>query len=54
MNKFIEMFKEVVNVSDLIKSLTVTWQGLLAIFIVMAVIAAIVFLFSKFSSIIKK
>ena len=50
MNKFIEMFKNNVNVTDLVNSLTVTWQGIIAIFIVMAVIALIVFFFAKFSS----
>ena len=49
MNKFVEMFKSNVNVADLINSLTVTWQGIIAIFVVMAVIALIVFFFAKFS-----
>ena len=53
MNNFIEMFKTNVNVSDLLKALTVTWQGLAAIFVVMAVIAIIVFAFAKFSSVKK-
>lgn len=53
MNKFIELFKANVNVVDLSKALTVTWQGIVAIFIVMAIIALIVFFFAKFSSIKK-
>ena len=47
------MFKDNVNISDLMKALTVTWQGLAAIFVVMAVIAIIVFAFAKFSGIKK-
>lgn len=50
MQKFIELFKANVNVVDLKNSLTVTWQGLAAIFIVMAIIAIIVFIFAKVSS----
>ena len=53
MTKFIEMFKTNVNVSDLSDALTVTWQGMAAIFVVMAVIALIVFAFAKFSSLKK-
>ncbi len=47
MNKFIELFTNNVNVTDLKNALTVTWQGLAAIFIVMAVIALIVFVSTK-------
>ena len=49
MEKFIELFKNNVNVSDLMNALEVTGQGLAAIFIVMAVIALIVFAFTKVS-----
>lgn len=48
MNKFIEMFEQNVNVGDLKNALNVTWQGLATIFIVMAVIAIIVFISTKF------
>ena len=34
---------------DLMNALQVMWQGMLAIFIVMAVIALIVYIFTKFS-----
>lgn len=37
------------NYNDLMSSLTLMWQGMLGIFVVMAVIAIIVFLFTKFS-----
>lgn len=50
MEKFIELFKANVNVLDLKNSLMVTCQGLAAIFIVMAVIALIVYVFAKVSS----
>ena len=49
MDKIVELFKETVNISDLISALTVTWQGMAAIFIVMAVIAVIVFGAAQFS-----
>lgn len=50
MNKFIELFKSNISIGDLVNSLTVTWQGIIAIFIVMAIIALIVFFFARFSS----
>ncbi len=34
---------------DLMNAVQVMWQGMLAIFIVMALIAAIVYVFTKFS-----
>lgn len=37
-----------INMYNLMSSLKLMWQGMLAIFIVMAVIAIIVFLFTKF------
>ncbi len=54
MNKFVELFKSNVNTADLSNALTVTWQGLAAIFVVMAVISIIVFAFAKVSSLKKK
>ncbi len=36
-------------IADLMSSLQVMWQGMLAIFIVMGAIALIVYLFTKFS-----
>ena len=53
MEKFLELFNENVNVSDLTNALTVTWQGMAAIFVVMAVISLIVFLATKFTGIKK-
>ncbi len=50
MDKFIELIKNSVNMTDLQNALTVTWQGMAAIFIVMAVISALVFCFTKFPS----
>ena len=38
-----------INYADLMSALTLMWQGMLAIFVVMAVISIIVFLFTKFS-----
>lgn len=38
-----------VNNVDLMNSITVMWQSMLAIFVVMAVIAVIVYLFTKVS-----
>ncbi len=38
-----------INMVNLMSSLKLMWQGMLAIFIVMAVIALIVYLFTKFS-----
>ena len=38
-----------VNNVDLMNSITVMWQSMLAIFVVMAVIAVIVYLFTKIS-----
>ncbi|MBQ3022462.1 MAG: sodium pump decarboxylase gamma subunit [Clostridia bacterium] len=37
------------NVKDLMNAVQVMWQGMLAIFIVMALIALIVYIFTKFS-----
>ena len=37
-----------INMYNLTSALKLMWQGMLAIFIVMAVIAIIVFLFTKF------
>ncbi len=37
------------NVKDLMSSVQVMWQGMLAIFIVMALIALIVYIFTKVS-----
>ena len=37
------------NVKDLMSAVQVMWQGMLAIFIVMALIAMIVYIFTKFS-----
>ena len=53
MERFLELFNENVNVSDLTNALTVTWQGMAAIFIVMAVISLLVFVFAKFSGLKK-
>ena len=50
MNSFIEMFKNTVDTKTLLQAATVTWQGLVAIFAVMSVIAIIVFLFTSFST----
>ena len=50
MNNFIEMFKSAVDTKTLLQAATVTWQGLVAIFAVMAVIAIIVFAFASFST----
>ena len=49
MERFTQLFKEAVNVKDLVSALTVTWQGMAAIFIVMALIAVIVFLAARVS-----
>lgn len=38
-----------INYTDLIKSGTLMWQGMAAIFVVMAAIALVVYLFTKFS-----
>ncbi len=50
MEKIIEMFKGAVDTKVLAQAATVTWQGMVAIFAVMAVIALIVFLFAAVSS----
>ena len=44
------MFKNTVDTKTLLQAATVTWQGLVAIFAVMSVIAIIVFLFTSFSA----
>lgn len=50
MEKIIKLFEENINVSDLLNSLKITWQGMAAIFVVMAVISLIVFVFALVSS----
>lgn len=50
MNKFIDNILKAVNIKDLMSAVTITWQGMLAIFVVMAVIALIVLAFAFFSS----
>lgn len=50
MNKFLEFFKSNVNIDDLFDALTITWQGMAGIFVVMAVIAIIVLVFAAISS----
>lgn len=37
------------NYTDLMSSFTLMWQGMAAIFVVMAAIALVVYLFTKFS-----
>ena len=50
MNKFIEFFNSAVDTKVLLQTVTVTWQGMVAIFAVMAAIALLVFLFTTISS----
>ena len=50
MNKFIELFTNAVDTKVLLQAVTVTWQGMAAIFAVMAVIALLVFLFATISA----
>ena len=50
MEKLIKLIENNVNVKDLVNSLTITWQGMAAIFVVMAVISLIVFAFTLVSS----
>lgn len=38
-----------INMADFYSSLNIMWQGMLGIFVVMAVISLIVYLFTKFS-----
>ena len=50
MDKFISLIEKNVNVTDLFNALTITWQGMAAIFVVMAVISLIVLAFTALSS----
>ncbi len=50
MDKFISLIEKNVNVTDLFNALTITWQGMVAIFVVMAVISLIVLAFTALSS----
>lgn len=50
MNKIIALIEKNVNLSDLLNAATITWQGMVAIFAVMAVIAILVFIFAAVSS----
>jgi len=50
MSKFLELLKNNVNLDDLFDALTITWQGMAGIFVVMAIIAVIVLVFAAVSS----
>ena len=50
MNKFMDLLKNNVNMDDLFDALTISWQGMAGIFVVMAIIATIVLVFALASS----
>lgn len=50
MDKLFSLIEKNVNLSDLFNALTITWQGMAAIFVVMAIISLIVLAFTAVSS----
>ena len=54
MEKFLTLLQENINMSDLANAANITWKGMAAVFIVMAVISLIVLVAAKAPKIMAK